>query len=104
MNRILLVAGMVLATASAAAADSIKATVGHMCCGGCVADLKTNMAAIRSQVLDKDNIKVDQATKTVIVQPVAGKELNLVALLRQLQSTGFAASSCTVATVVASAK
>ena len=48
--------------------------------------------------------EIDQASKTVILQPAAGKELNLVTLLTQLQRTGFSASSCLVGTTVASAK
>src|SRR5437660_12879305 len=66
----------------------VTMTVGHMCCGGCVAALKTNMGEIRSQVLDKDNVKIDQAAKTVTVQPVAGKSLNLVSLIRQMENAG----------------
>lgn len=79
----------------------VKLTIAHLCCPGCVGDLKTNMAQIRNPNLDKDNIKVDATTKTVIVQPMSGKELNLVAFLRQLQQTGFAASAAVIVTQVA---
>jgi copper chaperone CopZ len=67
----------------------VTMSIAHLCCGGCVNDLKTKIAAIRSNVLDKANVKVDAAAKTLILQPVAGKELNVASLLRQLQNQGF---------------
>lgn len=82
----------------------VTMAIAHLCCGQCASDLKTNMAAIRSQVLDKDNVKIDQATKTVTVRPLEGKQLNLVSLLRQMQQTGFSASSCTVTATAVSRK
>ncbi len=86
------------------ASGPVTFTVAHLCCGNCVSDLKSKLANVRSMVLDKDNIKIDQATKTVTLQPVAGKQLNVVQLLNQFQRTGFSASACTMATAVASAK
>jgi copper chaperone CopZ len=77
-------------------ASPVTLTLAHLCCGGCVNDLKAKVANIRSQVLDKENVKVDQAAKTVTFQPLAGKELNVVSLLTQLQRQGFSASACTI--------
>lgn len=74
----------------------VTMTVGHLCCAGCTNDLKAKLGELRSQVVDKDNIKIDQATKTVTLQPLAGKQLNVIALLGQMDRTGFSATKCTV--------
>ena len=76
----------------------VTLTLAHLCCAGCANDLKGKIANIRSQVLDKDNVKVDQAAKTITFQPLAGKELNIVPLLSQLQRQGFSATACTIVT------
>lgn len=81
-----------------AATGPVTLTITHLCCGGCVADLKAQLGEIRSQVLDKQNIKIDAEAKTVTLQPLAGQTLNLVAMLNQLKRTGFSASKGTMAT------
>src|SRR6185369_14220561 len=50
----------------------VTLTVAHMCCAGCANELKAGMAQVRSAILDKDRVTVDQAAKTVTVQPMAG--------------------------------
>jgi copper chaperone CopZ len=79
----------------------VTMTVGHLCCPMCTNDMKTKLAEVRSQVLDKDNIKIDQASKTVVLQPLAGKQLNLVSLLNQMDRAGFSAVKCTVSAAAA---
>jgi Heavy-metal-associated domain. len=75
----------------------VTLSVAHLCCGGCANDLKTKLAAVRSEILDKDKIVVDQSAKTVTLQPVAGKSMNIVPILRQMANAGFAASKCSMA-------
>jgi len=72
----------------------ITLTINHLCCGACVNDLKAKLADFNSRQLDKESIKVDQATKTVTLRPVAGQSMNVVAILNQLQRRGFSASKC----------
>ena len=79
------------------ASGPVTLSVAHLCCGSCVNDLKTKLGEVRSQVLDKDKIVVDQNAKTVTLQPVAGKTMNIVPLLRQMANAGFGASKCTMA-------
>jgi len=82
----------------------VTLSVAHLCCAGCVNDLKAKLADVRSNKLDKQNIKIDQAAKTVTLQPVAGETLNLVPLLHQMERTGFAASKGTLAGGAAATK
>lgn len=79
-------------------------TVGHLCCAGCVNDLKAKIAEVRSDKLDKDSIKIDQATKTVVLQPKAGQTLNLIALMHQMERTGFSATKATMNGTAAATK
>jgi copper chaperone CopZ len=82
----------------------VSITMAHMCCGGCVADLKGKIAEFRSEVLDKDNVKIDLPTRTVTLQPAAGKSLNVVMLLMQLERAGWSASKCMIAGAAQSAR
>jgi len=68
----------------------------HLCCGSCVADLRKKVADVRSMTLDKDSIKIDQSSQTMVLQPMVGQTLNIVPLLSQIQRTGFSASTCTM--------
>jgi len=70
----------------------IKLNVSHLCCASCTADLKAKLAELRSMVLDKDKTVIDQGAKTVVLAPVAGKSLNVVPLLHQMERAGFGAS------------
>ena len=85
-------------------AGPVTMTIAHLCCGGCVSDLKTKIGNVRSEVLDKANVKIDQAAKTLTLQPVTGKELNVASLIRQLQGQGFYPSSITVVTTAKTAR
>ena len=81
-----------------AAATPVTLSVAHLCCPNCVTDLKAKLDAVRSQTLDKMKIVIDDKAKTVTVQPVEGKTLNLVQVLRQMATAGFSASKGTIAT------
>lgn len=71
----------------------IVLTVAHLCCAGCVNDLKAKLPDLRNPALDKASVKVDEAAKTVTMAPLAGQALNLVALLREFERrTGCSAS------------
>ena len=85
-------------------AGPVTMTIAHLCCGGCVNDLKTKIGNVRSEVLDKTNVKIDQAAKTLTLQPVAGKELNVASLVRSLQNQGFYPASITVSAATKSAR
>ncbi len=76
----------------------VTLTVAHLCCGACVGDLKTKIAALRGNTLDKDNVKIDQAAKTLTIQPAAGMTLNVVPIISQLNRQGFSFTSATVVT------
>ena len=78
------------------ASGPVTLTLAHLCCGGCVNDLKTKVGELRSQTLDKGNVKIDQASKTITLQPAAGQKLNVAAIVRQLATAGFAPSSGTI--------
>jgi copper chaperone CopZ len=74
----------------------VTLTVAHMCCAGCANDLKAGMAQVRSARLDKDKVAVDQAAKTITVQPLAGMTMNLIPILHQMENAGYAASKGTI--------
>jgi len=74
----------------------VTLTIAHLCCPACANDLKTAVSNLRGQVIDKDNAKVDAAAKTLTIGPVAGRKMNVVALLSQLGRAGFSATSCTL--------
>jgi copper chaperone CopZ len=76
----------------------VTMSVTHMCCAGCANDLKTGLAAIRGDRFDKEHITVDQAAKTVTVQPAAGMTMNLIQVLRQMENAGYSATKCTITT------
>ena len=82
----------------------VTMNIAHLCCGGCVNDLKTKIAAIRSEVLDKQNVKIDATAKTLTLQPVAGKMLNVASILRSLQNQGFYPSAVTITTTAKTAR
>jgi copper chaperone CopZ len=81
----------------------VTLSVAHMCCAGCANDLKAAMAQVRSNVLDKDKVMVDQAAKTLTIQPIAGMSMNIIPVLRQMESAGYGASKATMATARSSA-
>lgn len=80
-------------------------TVAHMCCGGCVNDLKTKLNAINTMrlALDKDKIVIDDKAKTVTLQPEAGKSFNVVVVMNRMANTGFAACKATIAAAAVTA-
>jgi copper chaperone CopZ len=78
-------------------------TAAHLCCAGCVNDLKTKMAAVRSELLDKEKIVIDGTAKTITLQPVAGKSMNIVPIISQMARAGFSASKATVSAAAAAA-
>jgi copper chaperone CopZ len=76
----------------------VTLTLAHLCCAGCANDLKAKVAEIRSDVLDKDKVVVDAGAKTVTLQPIAGKQLNIATLIRTIEArTGFTPSKAIVA-------
>jgi hypothetical protein len=81
----------------------VTLTAAHLCCPGCVADLKTKSAAIRSNLIDKDKIAIDGTAKTITVQPMAGKTMNIVTIITQLERAGFSAAKGTIAAGAAAA-
>lgn len=90
--------------ASIMTSEPITLTINHLCCGGCVNDLKTKLADFNSRLLDKEKVKIDQAAKTVTLQPVAGQSMNVVAVLNQLQRRGFSASKCVMSPAASAGK
>ena len=74
----------------------VTLTVAHMCCASCVNELKAGIAQLRSAVLDKEHVTVDQAAKTVTIQPMAGMSMNLVPVLRQIENAGYSATKATL--------
>jgi copper chaperone CopZ len=76
-----------LATPSLAA-PTVKATVGHMCCGSCERSVKTTASAV-AWVADA---QTDRAGKTVTVSPKAGMEVDAITLLDSLRTSGFPAT------------
>jgi copper chaperone CopZ len=85
-------------------AGPVTMTIAHLCCPGCVNDLKAKVDGVRSQVLDKASVKIDATAKTLTLQPVAGRELNVASLLRSLQNQGFYPSSVSISKAVKSAQ
>lgn len=79
----------------------VTMTVGHMCCQGCVNDLKGKLGEIKSNRLDKANVRIDLPSKTVVLAPVAGQTMNLIPILHQMDDAGFAAVKCTIGTAAA---
>jgi copper chaperone CopZ len=77
-------------------------TMPHLCCPSCTNDLKAKLEGLRSMALDKENIKIDQAARTVTLQPRAGGRLNLVQVLTQLERAGWSAEKITIAAQTAS--
>lgn len=82
----------------------VTLTLAHLCCAGCANELKAGMAQVRSALLDKDKVVVDQAAKTVTIQPMAGMSMNLVPLLRQMENAGYAACKGTISTAASSTR
>lgn len=76
----------------------VTLTLAHLCCGNCANDLKTKAGNLRSEALDKDNIKVDLASKSITLAPKAGQTLNVVMLVNQLNRQGFSFTSGSVVT------
>jgi len=80
----------------------VTITVSHLCCGGCVADLKAAIANLRgnNNLVDKDTVKIDQASRTVVIKP-AGADMNIVPILHQIDIAGFSAEKCTIGSAAA---
>lgn len=85
------------------ASGPVTMTLAHLCCGGCVNALKEKVAAFRGNTLDKDNVKIDLATRSVTFQPAAGQNINVAGLIRQLQTAGVYPTSCTMVVAAAAA-
>ncbi|MHB9022680.1 MAG: hypothetical protein ACYC7E_00685 [Armatimonadota bacterium] len=68
-------------------------SIAHLCCGGCANALKQTLVKSTVANLDVQHVTVDLATQTATVQPMTGKPLNLVELLRQMGQGGFSAST-----------
>lgn len=75
----------------------VTVVVGHMCCGGCAADLKSKLSQSKIPGLDTDAISTEVANRSVTLKPTAGHTLNVVAVLREIEAAGFAPQSCTLA-------
>jgi copper chaperone CopZ len=67
------------------AAPMLKATVGHLCCGGCDAAVKRNTATVAWA----GDTQTDRGSKSVSVTPKAGMQVDAMALYTALQSGGF---------------
>ncbi len=74
----------------------VTLSIAHLCCGKCTAGLTTALAESRSMVLDKDKTKIDQAAKTCVIAPQAGKEMNIIPILRSIERAGYGASKASV--------
>jgi len=70
----------------------VTLTIGHMCCGGCANALQTALGAVDVANFDKASVKVNLAAKTATFKPAAGKSINLVPVLTQMEKGGFSAT------------
>lgn len=75
----------------------VTLSIAHLCCGGCVNALKTALTGSKAANLDTANVKIDAATRTATIAPVAGKSVNLVQVLRDMEQGGFSATKAVYA-------
>jgi hypothetical protein len=73
-------------------AAPITLTIGHLCCGACVAGLKKALDTKAITNLDRTSIAIDMGTQTVTLKPLDGKTMNLVQLVYQMEQGGFSAT------------
>ena len=74
----------------------ITVVVGHMCCGGCAADLKGKLSQSKVPGLDTGAIATDVAARSISLKPLAGRTLNVVAVLRDIEAAGFGPQTCVI--------
>ena len=85
MKKLVIAAAFLLGTTSAFAAESIKATVGHMCCGGC----KSAASSAVKELKWVDAVAIDNDVLTVTAK--GDQKVDLVTLTDALQKSGFPA-------------
>src|SRR2546423_10639844 len=90
MRRLLFGAAMLLAASAALGGDSVKVSVGHMCCGGCKA---AATAGIKT-VAWADDVAIDGTTCTVTAK--SGEKCDVVSLRDALAKCGFPAKEIMV--------
>src|ERR1041384_6044846 len=86
MKRLLMAVCFLVATSGAALADSVKATVGHMCCGGCKAAAMNGLKAVSWA----ENTSIEGTTLTVTAK--SGQKVEIVSLVDALSKAGFPAT------------
>ena len=90
MKKLALVAAFLLGTTSAFAAESIKAKVGHMCCGACKNAASKSVQAVTWV----DNVAIDNDVVTITAK--ADQKVDLVAVVDALRKSGFPAKEIMV--------
>src|SRR5690348_10994905 len=79
-----------ISTSAALAADSVKVTVGHMCCGSCKAAATAGIKTVPFA----DSVSIDGTVVTVTSKP--DQKVDLVALKDALAKSGFPAKEIMV--------
>lgn len=77
-------------------ATEVTLAIGHLCCGGCVENMKASLKEADIPELDKTLISYDAKAQAVTLRPVAGKSFNLVTVLRALEDGGNSALTAMV--------
>ena len=87
------------ATSIDAGASPVTFKVAHMCCGKCVASIKTALADSKIEALDQDSIKAGDGMLTLKAKD--GMKLDLIPVMAALEKGGFSATSITLGTTAA---
>jgi len=90
MKKLLFAAALLLACTAAYAAETVKAEVGHMCCGHCKSDA---MAGVKNLSWVGD-VSIDGTTITVTAKD--GSHADIASLMTGLRSCGFPAKAINV--------
>lgn len=90
MKKLLATIAALIPAVSAVAADSVKVTVGHMCCGSCKAAATAGIKTVPFA----DSVTIDGTVATVTAKP--DQKVDLVALRDALAKAGFPAKEIMV--------
>ncbi len=82
-----------------AGASPVAFKIAHMCCGKCVADIKSALAESKIEALDQASIKAADGMLTLKAKD--GMKLDLIPVMAALEKGGFAATSITLGTTAA---
>ncbi|MHB9131437.1 MAG: cation transporter [Armatimonadota bacterium] len=76
--------------------EPVTLEIAHLCCGGCADAVKTALGKVTDANFDKGSITVDMKTKTAVVRPLAGKNMNLITILQQMEQGATSALKGTI--------